>query len=426
VLTVSFGSAVAMWAVGYLSRLPGVGLPSPVLLLLLLACLFGGGWVLGRYGNLGWRYGAAAGLSTGLINLLVLGSFLSGARPDRIVPSALLWLPGSILLAVILSATGTAIGARWFPRNPPYPDWLAAFVKVSIAASMLLLVVGGLVTSTDAGLAVVDWPNSFGYNMFLYPFSRMTGGIYYEHAHRLFGALVGLTTVVLAVQLQLREPRRWVRGLGWAAVVMVVVQGVMGGLRVTGGFTLSGSPLAMRPNLVLAMIHGVFGQVFFATLVALGAFTSTVWNQPPARLRRPSARVDHWLSALLVLLVFGQLILGAAQRHLSALLIPHIVFGIAVVAPVAIHVGFRAWGMNEGLKLLQRLGLVLVAAVALQVLLGFGAFVAVRAAETGNLHPAAEVLATTAHQGFGAVLLATAVTLLCLNFRLIEAGEEPR
>ena len=112
VLTVSFGSAVAMWAVGYLSRLPGVGLPSPVLLLLLLACLFGGGWVLGRYGNLGWRYGAAAGLSTGLINLLVLGSFLSGARPDGIVPSALLWLPGSILLAVILSATGTAIGAR--------------------------------------------------------------------------------------------------------------------------------------------------------------------------------------------------------------------------------------------------------------------------------------------------------------------------
>ena len=87
-------------------------------------------------------------------------------------------------------------------------------------------------TSAEAGLAVADWPTSFGYNMFLYPFSRMTGGIYYEHAHRLLGALVGLTTLVLALFLQRVETRRWVRRLGWAALLMVVVQGVLGGLRV--------------------------------------------------------------------------------------------------------------------------------------------------------------------------------------------------
>ncbi len=414
VLTVSFGSAVAMWATGYVSRLPGVGLPSPALLVLVLACVFGGGLALGRYANLGWRYGAVAGLCTGLINLLVLGSFLSGG------PSAMLWLPGSILLAVVLSAAGAATGARWFPRKPPHPNWTAAFVKVAVVAALQLLVVGGLVTSTDAGLAVVDWPNSFGYNMFLYPFSRMTGGIYYEHAHRLFGALVGLTAVVLAVHLQLREPRRWVRGLGWAAVAMVVVQGVMGGLRVTGGFTWSSSPGVMRPSLVLAMAHGVFGQIFFATLVALAAFTSTIWGRAAGPRPRASARADHWLSALLVLLLFVQLILGAAQRHFSALLIAHIVFGVAVVAPVAFHTGFRAWGLNEGEKSLQRLGLALVAAVTLQVLLGLGAFVALRAAAGGDLPPAVEVLLTTAHQGFGAVVLAAAVVLLCLNFRFLK------
>ncbi len=409
-----------MWAAGYLSRLPAVQLPSPVLLVLVLACLCGGGWMLGRYANLGWRHGAAAGLLTGLINLLVLGSFLSGGRPNEVIPSALLWLPGSILVAGALSASGAAIGARWFSREPPCENWVAAFVRVAIVAALLLLVVGGLVTSADAGLAVTDWPNSFGYNMFLYPFSRMTGGIYYEHAHRLFGALVGLTTVVLAVLLQRHEPRRWVRGLGWTAVAMVLVQGVMGGLRVTGGFTWSSSPEAMRPSLVLAMVHGVFGQLFFATLVAMGAFTSAIWDRASEPSPRVSARADQVLSVLLVLLLFVQLILGAAQRHFSALLIAHTAFGVAVVAPVALHLGFRTWGLNEGQKVLQRWGLALVGAVALQVLLGLGALVGIRAAACGELEPAVEILLTTGHQGFGAVLLAVAVVLLCLNFRLLK------
>jgi hypothetical protein len=123
---------------------------------------------------------------------------------------------------------------------------------------------------------------------------------------------------------------------------------------------------------------------------------------------------------LLVLLIFVQLILGAAQRHFSVLLIAHIVFGVAVVAPLAIHTGFRAWGLNEGQRTLQRLGLTLVGTVTLQVLLGLAAFGAVRAAASGDLQPAVEGLLTTAHQGFGAVVLAAAVVLLCLNFRLLK------
>jgi len=416
VLTVGFGAAVGMWAVGYVSRLPGVMLPSPLLLGLVLSCLLVGGWVLGRYAGLGWRYGALAGLLTGSINLLVLGSFLVGDRQAAELPSALLWLPGSVLIAVGLAAAGALVGRQWFRREQPFVEWSAAFVRVAIVAVMLLLVVGGLVTSTGAGLAVVDWPNSFGYNMFLYPFSRMTGGIYYEHAHRLFGALVGLTTLVLAVHLQLREPRPWVRRLGWSVLAMVVIQGLMGGLRVTGALTLSTSPDAMRPSIALAMIHGVFGQLVFGTLVALGAFTSATWRGNAAPTRRRSARVDHVLAWLLVALLFAQLILGAAQRHLSMLLMVHIAFGVAVVAPAALHVGFRAWGMNGTQRPLQRVGLGLAVAVALQIALGLAAFVATR----GGLSPASEVLLTTAHQGFGAVLLALAVMLLCWSHRLLS------
>ena len=416
VLTVGFGAAVGMWAVGYVSRLPGVMLPSPVLLALVLTCLLAGGWVLGRYAGLGWRHGALAGLLTGSINLLVLGSFLMGDRPAATMPSALVWLPGSILIAVGLAAAGALVGRQWFRREQPFVEWSAAFVRVAIVSVLLLLVVGGLVTSTGAGLAVVDWPNSFGYNMFLYPFSRMTGGIYYEHAHRLFGALVGLTTLVLAVHLQLREPRAWVRRLGWSVLAMVVIQGLMGGLRVTGGLTLSTSPQAMRPSIALAMIHGVFGQLVFGTLVALGAFTSATWRGNAEPTRRRSARIDQALAWLLVAVLFAQLILGAAQRHLSTMLMVHIAFGVAVVAPVALHVGFRAWGTNAGQRPLRRVGLGLAIAVALQLGLGLAAFAATR----GSPGQAGEVLLTTAHQGFGAVLLALAVTLLCWSHRLLS------
>jgi cytochrome c oxidase assembly protein subunit 15 len=402
VLTVGFGSAVAMWAVGYVGRLPAVLAPSAMLLVLMLVCLLAGGWLLGRYAGLGWRHGGLAGLIAGAINLLVLGGLLAGDRPNEIVPSAAIWLPGSILLAVTLCGVGAEIGGRWFRRTPPYRGWVASFVWVAISAVLLLLVVGGLVTSTGAGLAVVDWPNSFGYNMFLYPLSRMTGGVYYEHAHRLFGALVGLTTLVLAILLQLRDDRRWVRSLGWLVLFAVTVQGVLGGLRVTGGFTLGTSPDAMRPSLGLAMVHGVFGQVVFATLVALGAFTSATWRGATRPKERPSARLDRWMLVLLAGLLFGQLVLGAAQRHFSALLVMHIAFGVAVVAPAALHIGFRAWGANEGQPVLQRLGLALAVAVSVQILLGFSAFLALRS-PAGDVEPAVLVMLRTAHQGFGAV-----------------------
>jgi len=91
--------------------------------------------------------------------------------------------------------------------------WRTGFAGVAVVAGLLVVVAGGLVTSLEAGLAVPDWPNSFGSNMFLYPLAKMTGGIYYEHAHRLYGSLVGLTTIVLAVVLWFTDDRIWLRAL---------------------------------------------------------------------------------------------------------------------------------------------------------------------------------------------------------------------
>jgi len=417
ILTVGFGSAVSMWGVGYVSRLPVVMLPSPLLLALVLTCLLGGGFVLGRMSGFGFRHGALAGALTGLINLLVLGSFLSGDAPGAVHPSAALWLPGSIVLTALLGGIGALIGRR--PKPPAeLPNWNALFVRVSVVAVWFLLVVGGLVTSAEAGLAVVDWPNSFGYNMFLYPFSRMTGGIYYEHAHRLFGALVGLTTLVLAITLQRAETRRWVKLLAWGILAMVIVQGVMGGLRVTGDFTMSDTPEAMRPSRLLAMIHGIFGQLVFAALAALAVFMSSGWA---SRERRTiaGAGMDRALSLVVLLLVLAQLLLGALQRHFEIGLMIHIGFGVAVVMPIAVHTGFRLWGRLTGLRPIQPMGLMLVGGFAVQLLLGLGAFVAIR----GGVGEQGQLLLATAHQGFGAALLALSCSLVCWCFRLLQSGD---
>lgn len=414
ILTIGFGSAVSMWGVGYVSRLPIVMLPSPLLLVLVLACLLGGGFLLGRMSGLGFRHGALAGALTGTINLLVLGSFLSGDSPGAIHPAAALWVPGSILLTASLGGLGAVAGRRRAISRTD-TNWNACFARVAVVAVWLLLVVGGLVTSAEAGLAVVDWPNSFGYNMFLYPFSRMTGGIYYEHAHRLFGALVGLTTLALAIVLQRGERRRWVRGLAWSIVAMVVVQGIMGGLRVTGEFTMSDAPEAMRPSRLLAMVHGIFGQFVLASLASLAAFTSTAW-----RTREPreieGAAADRMLSLLVLLLVVGQLVLGALQRHFGVGLFVHIAFGVAVAMPAAVHTGFRLWGRLGGLRPIQPMALMLVGGFAAQLLLGLGAFVAVR----GGVGAEGQLLLATAHQGFGAALLALACALCCWCFRLLR------
>src|SRR5580700_7989010 len=110
--------------------------------------------------------------------------------------------------------------------------WLHRFAILTAVATFLLLGAGGLVTSHEAGMSVPDWPNSYGYNMFLFPPSKWIGGIFYEHTHRLWASVVGFMTTALAVWLWLKDPRKWMKWLGVVAFLLVIAQGVLGGLRV--------------------------------------------------------------------------------------------------------------------------------------------------------------------------------------------------
>ena len=149
--------------------------------------------------------------------------------------------------------------------------WLHRFAVLTAFSTFLLLGLGGLVTSHEAGMSVPDWPNTYGYNMFLFPVSQWVGGIFYEHTHRLLASGVGLMTTLLAVWLWFKDARPWMRWLGVAAFLLVVAQGVLGGLRVT----------LHRDS--LGIFHGTLAQLFFVLTCALALFTSRWWSAAAAR-----------------------------------------------------------------------------------------------------------------------------------------------
>ncbi len=181
------------------------------------------------------------------------------------------------------------------------------FVVLTAVATFLLLGAGGLVTSHEAGMSVPDWPNSYGYNMFAFPPSKWIGGIFYEHTHRLWATVVGLMTTILAIWLLVKDARSWMKWLGVAAFFGVVVQGVLGGLRVT---------LHMDN---LGIFHGVVAQAFFALICAIALFTSRFWHELMARkdiVFVPRGLRSHVL--FVTILIFLQLALGATMRHQHA------------------------------------------------------------------------------------------------------------
>jgi len=419
VLPLGFAMTVSMWAVAYLCRLPAVMAPSYLVLVLMLAVVALWGWLTGRRTGGGWRAGILVGAVAAVLDMLILGSLLSSAERGGVVPSALWWVPGSILVIALLAGAFAALAGGREEEAVASSIWTALFSKVAVAATFLLVVAGGLVTSNEAGLAVVDWPNTFGFNMFLYPLGRMTGGVFYEHAHRLFGALVGLTMVALAVRLWRLDERTWVRRLALTAVGVVIIQGILGGLRVTGGFTLSTTESDMAPSIALAVLHGVLGQVFLGLVVALAAVTSRRWESAPAPEPRATVPADRVLQIWLVHTLVLQLVLGAVQRHLAWGLIIHITLA-AVVAMLAVVVGARAWGLYHGVWPVQRLGQLVLGVVSVQVTLGIAALALTQGRAIVGSPSTIEVTVATAHQATGAALLALAVALFLWTRRLFR------
>jgi cytochrome c oxidase assembly protein subunit 15 len=182
--------------------------------------------------------------------------------------------------------------------------WLNGFAWLTCVTTLLLICSGGMVTSKNVGLAVPDWPTTFGYNMFLFPVSKWVGGILFEHTHRLMGSVVGFLTIILTVWLWLSEDRRWVRNLGVVALVGVILQGILGGLRVT----------MMKDE--IGIFHACVAQAFLGLLVVIALVTTKFWQAMDCRASVPDANPTVLRLALAItIVIYLQLGLGATMRH---------------------------------------------------------------------------------------------------------------
>jgi cytochrome c oxidase assembly protein subunit 15 len=182
--------------------------------------------------------------------------------------------------------------------------WLHRFAWFTSIATLLLICSGGMVTSKGVGLAVPDWPTTFGYNMFLFPVSKWVGGIFFEHTHRLIASTVGFLTIILALWIWRADPRRWMRRVGWAALGAVILQGVLGGLRVT----------MLKDE--IGIFHALLAQAFFGMVIVITFATSRLWSR--VCCADSIALVTRTLFRVVLgttLLIYVQLGLGATMRH---------------------------------------------------------------------------------------------------------------
>ncbi len=293
------------------------------------------------------------------------------------------------------------------------------FAVLTSFSTLLLIAVGGLVTSTGSGLAVPDWPLSYGQF-----FPEMVGGVLFEHGHRMVAATVGLMMTVLAVWILIAEPRRWVGWLAGAALFAVILQGILGGITV----------LFLLPAAV-SVTHACLAQAFFCLTVILAVVTGSRWRD--AGRSRPIEETEGirlaTMAGSLTAAVYLQLILGAVMRHTGAgLAIPDfpLAFGSLVPPidslPVAIHFSHRVgaiavsalavWVASRVVRrhrdepMLVRPVLLLLALVAVQITLG-----------ALTIWSSKAVIPTTAHVACGAAVLATSLVLTLRSHRLSGA-----
>lgn len=221
------------------------------------------------------------------------------------------------------------------PKQSPWPHRLAVALAL---VTLPLIGVGGLVTTYDAGMAVPDWPGTFGYNLFLYPLSTWWSGpwdLFVEHGHRLLGALAGILTIGLVISVWLGDSRRWMRDASFAALALVIFQGVLGGLRVR------------LDERMVALVHGCTGPLFFAFSVCLVEMTSRCWRQVTLAQNNPAGRRFARNATLAACLAYLQLTIGAVLRHIPlsappqvfrAALLFHLVFAGVLAALVVMIV----------------------------------------------------------------------------------------
>lgn len=290
--------------------------------------------------------------------------------------------------------------------------WLHRLALTTAGATLFLLFVGALVTSKGAGLAVPDWPTTFGHNMFLFPWARMVDGVFYEHSHRLVASGVGLLTLALAACLWWKEPRAWVRWTGAAALVLVTVQGVVGGLRVVW----------LQAD--FAIVHAALAQAFFGLMAALALFTSRGWRSARPVPADPVGASFPWFCLAAALLIYVQSLLGAFVRHTGAGVAPHVLMALAVTVQTGL-LWVKALRLGDEAPAFRSLAALLGVLLAAQLALGAGSYAARFLSWGAAWRPDVTVALTAGHVVVGALLLASSVVAALWAFRLFGAGRVP-
>jgi len=325
--------------------------------------------------------------------------------------------------------------------------WLNRFAWITCVATLLLICSGGMVTSKGVGLAVPDWPTTFGYNMFLFPASKWVGGILFEHTHRLIASAVGFLTIILAIWLWRSESRNWVRNLGVIALGAVVLQGVLGGLRVT----------MLKDE--IGIFHACLAQAFLGLVVVIVLVTSKFWRALSDAAVDPKKFAPIKTIAIAVTVaIYVQLALGATMRHqhrdLAILDFPTANGGwipdtssaalakinawrdarglsdvdafqiwlqmahrflALIIAIIVVAFCLRIWRDAPGVAALKRLSITWVALVVCQIALGAWTIWSDKAADVATAHVAA-----------GAIMLSFGVSICAICWRILQGQRNER
>ncbi len=314
--------------------------------------------------------------------------------------------------------------------------WPHRWAVLLACATFPLVWVGGLVTTTDAGMAVPDWPNTYGYNLFLYPWQSWLAGpwdLFVEHGHRMLAATVGLITIGMLVVFMRFDARNWVRGVGAAALVLVIFQGALGGMRV------------LFDERTLAMLHGMTGPLFFGLTVALAVITSQIWASGSviaSHSTTRSAGLIRMVATVTAVLAYLQIVLGAVLRHVpvdaqpGAFLLA-VKFHLFLAAVLTLHIVllvFLVLSCAWRFRPLGRLALLLAGIVAVQLALGAATWIvkySVPSWASGWISHSGVVIRDggwsqthiiTAHVAVGSALLATAIALALYSHRLLSSS----
>jgi cytochrome c oxidase assembly protein subunit 15 len=317
-------------------------------------------------------------------------------------------------------------------------NWPHIVSCLLVAATAVLLCFGALVTTYEAAMAVPDWPATYGHNMFLFPWAEWLGGpwdLFLEHGHRLLGAAVGLVSLVLVAVVWRGGQSPAVRSLAVAAVLLVVVQGLLGGARV------------LLDDKTIAKVHACTGPLFFAVATAIAVLTRRGAVAPAARVEpllppQPRGVAAAVGAAALVVASYLQLVAGAQLRHLDSTIAPttflwligcHVAGAVVVTALVAM----LAWVNGAVASPVRRWSWLLVGLVACQIALGCGAWVVSwglpsgllpeswRLSEAIQARSAAGAAVVTGHVVLGMLILGCSVVLWLLGGGLRGSAAAP-